>query len=165
MTEAALPVVFEDVVDSAWIDENHHVADYVYSLIFSKGETEFLKSIGIDAEYRLSTSCTVYTVESHICFKKEVLVRTHIKVRLQLLDAQSNKAHIFMELVNEAGDVCSHYESMLIHVTKLGTNPKSSPFPKTTHEKLKQLLADHTQLPWPVGAGRRIAIKLPGRDS
>ena len=69
-----LPLVcFEGVVLPEWVDYNGHLRDAFYSLLFSYGVDGLMDRIGLDAAGREALSHSLFTLEAHIHYLREVL--------------------------------------------------------------------------------------------
>lgn len=147
------------VVTSDLIDFNRHLSDIGYHTLFSKSEVSFFEKIEVNDEYRSETSCTVYTVESHATFLKEVLEGDRIRISFQILDLSNKAVHLFMKLENSAGQVCASHECMLLHVKKTPEGPKPYPFGRYQLANLVHIFSGDKDLPRPASAGRRISIR------
>lgn len=147
------------VVTSELIDFNRHLSDIGYHTLFSKSEVTFFEKIEVNDEYRAESRCTVYTVESHATFLKEVLEGDRITISFQILDLSNKAAHLLMELQNSAGQVCAYHECMLLHVKKMPEGPRPYPFGRYQLANLVHIFSKDKDLPRPPDAGRRIAIR------
>ena len=108
--------------------------------------------------------CSVYTVESHITFLKEVLEGETVSISFQMLDLSNKAAHVLMTLSNGAGDVCAYHECMLLHVKKTPDGPKPYPFGRYQLANLVHVYTKDKELPRPKKAGTRIAIRRHTAD-
>ncbi len=147
------------VVTADLIDFNRHLSDIGYHTLFSRSEVSFFEKIEVDDDYRSDTSCTVYTVESHATFLKEILEGDRICVSFQILDLSNKAVHVLMELKNGAGQVCAYHECMLLHVKKTSEGPRSYPFGRYQLANLVHIFSKDKDLPRPPNAGRRITIR------
>ncbi|HZE04173.1 MAG TPA: 3-hydroxyacyl-CoA dehydrogenase NAD-binding domain-containing protein, partial [Solirubrobacteraceae bacterium] len=59
-------------VEPEWIDYNGHLRDAYYVLIASLAVDALMERIGIDARYREESHCTLYTLEMHIHYLREI---------------------------------------------------------------------------------------------
>ena len=75
----------------------------------------------------------------------------------QLLDYDAKRMHYFEELVHaEEGWVSATSENMTLHVDMAAK--KVAPWPPEVMERLSVMKAEHSPLPLPEGAGRRISM-------
>ncbi len=149
---SALPPHREPVRDE-WIDYNGHVMDGYYSVIFGHAIDTVMVHIGLDAEYRQRTGCTLYTLESHVRFLREVKAGTSVEVRTRVVDVDAKRLRLCFEMVVD-DTVVATQESMTIHVDQqVG---RSSPWPDDVRSYCERLVE-----PPPDYAGR--AIGMPTR--
>lgn len=146
-------------VDKQFIDLNRHLSDVGYHTLFSRAEGVFHERIEIDADYRAQTGCSVYTVESHVSFLREVLEGDAVSISFQVLDISNKAAHVLMALRNRADEICAYHECMLLHVKKGPDGPKPYPFGRYQLANLVQIFSVDKALPRPERAGTRIAIR------
>lgn len=154
-------------VTAEWIDLNHHLSDIGYHTLFSRAEGEFHRKLEIDDEYRAATQCSVYTVESHLTFLKEIHEGDAVSISFQVLDISNKAAHVMMMMRNREGAVCAYHECMLLHVKKWPTGPKPYPFGRYQLANLVHVFSKDKELARPARAGTRIAIRrqTEGTDS
>lgn len=151
-------------VDEEFIDLNNHLSDIGYHTLFSRAEGELHQRVEIDADYRASTSCSVYTVESHVTFLKEVLKDDSVSISFQMLDLSNKAAHVLMTLRNSVGDVCAYHECLLLHVKKGPDGPRPHPFGRYQLANLVHIFTKDKEVPRPEQAGRQVAIRRRGGD-
>jgi acyl-CoA thioester hydrolase len=72
--------VYESTVIADWIDYNDHMQDAYYGLIFSYAVDAVQDAIGFDDAYRRRTGCTIYLLDDHKYFLKEVRVGAEHRV-------------------------------------------------------------------------------------
>jgi acyl-CoA thioester hydrolase len=99
-------------------------------------------------------------VETHVRYLREVHEGDPLRVRVQLLDYDAKRIHLFEQLLHATENwISATSESMTLHVDM--TAKKVAPFPDGVMRALAAMKAAHAHLPPPEGAGRRIA--MPGR--
>ena len=72
MNERSLTLLHQQPVLSEWIDYNRHMNVAYYVLIFDQSLDVFLDDIGLTREYRDSSNCTVYVLETHVTYIQAV---------------------------------------------------------------------------------------------
>ena len=81
-----LPLVcFEGVVLPEWVDYNGHLRDAFYSLLFSYCVDGLMDRIGLDAAGREALSHSLFTLEAHIHYLREVKLGAALEVRAQVV--------------------------------------------------------------------------------
>ena len=148
------------VVPEAWIDYNGHMMDAYYCMAFTEATEAFLDHVGLGAAYRAESGCGMYTVESHVCFAKSVLVGAAIHYESQLLGWDDKRLHLFHRMA-EAGsaDQVATNELMLLHVD-LATE-RVTAMPSARSRAVQRVASAQAALPAPKNAGRR--IRMPSR--
>ena len=147
---APLPL-FRQTVRDAWIDYNGHLSEAYYVLIFGFATDALMDGAGLDAAYRARTGCSLYTVEAHVRYLREVARDSELTVRTTVLGVDGKKLRLLHEMfVGEpSGDPVATEELFTLHVDQ-GTG-RAAPLPDATRERLSALAA-----PAPEWAGRGI---------
>lgn len=136
MTE--LPV-YPVKIEPEWIDFNGHVRDAYYGLAASYAVDGLMDHLGLDAAYRESTRCTLYTLEMHIHFKHEVKDSDDLKIVTSILDVDRKRIHAgFRFVCSRLADPAATADMMLLHVHQ-GEKPASAPLPDAVAERLRAL--------------------------
>ena len=152
--------LIDETARPEWIDYNGHLYDGYYAVIFAQATDEFLLRIGLTPEVRAQTRHTIYTLETHVRFLREVKVGATLRISCQLLDSDAKRARLFLTMQDVARDIlAATSEQMLISIDQSGAEPKSAPWLPESAGAIQELSKLHAQLPLPDGAGRSIAIK------
>ncbi|MBP2368100.1 thioesterase family protein [Pseudonocardia parietis] len=144
-------LVHTDRVRPEWIDYNGHLSEPYYVLVFGDATTALMDRAGLDAPYRAETGCSLYTVEAHVRYLREVGPDADLEVRTRVLGHDAKRLRIWHELHVE-GRLAATEELMCLHVGPDGTQP----FPAGVAAALDDL-ADDLDVPEPEHAGRSIA--------
>jgi acyl-CoA thioester hydrolase len=144
-------------IEAGWIDYNGHLRDAYYGLIVSLAADALMDRIGIDESYRQRSHNTLYTLEMHVHFLREVKQDATVEVTVRILGSDSKRIHAAFDM-RCAGDpeVVATAETMLLHVHQART-PAAAPFPP---EVLQQLAAFARSGADDASAGR--ASDIPG---
>lgn len=126
---------FRTTVRPEWIDYNGHMQDCYYGLIFSLAADEVQEAIGVGATYREETGCTIYLVEDHKFFLREVKEGAGIVVRTRVLAADSKRFHLYKQMYEGDALVCVG-EYMELHVNQYPT-PRAAHLPDEVQARLK----------------------------
>ncbi|WP_405593040.1 thioesterase family protein [Streptomyces sp. NBC_01092] len=160
MSTPRLPL-FHETVRPEWIDYNGHLSEAYYVLVFGFATDALMEHTGMDAEYRKSTGCSMYTVESHVRYLRDVPDRAQLVVVTRVLGAAGKKArfthemyvgteiHVGTEQEADAGPVAT-IELLALHVDQKAG--RATPFPGAVRERLAALVEQP-----PEWAGRSIA--------
>jgi acyl-CoA thioester hydrolase len=143
---AGIPVYGTPILPE-WIDYNGHLRDAYYGLIFSHSTDALMDRIGLDAAYRASTGCTLYTVEMHLHYLQEVKAADTAEVLLRILGLDAKRIHVALEL-NRKGKagVAAAAEVMLLHVHQHEGKVSTAPFPAAVAATLAALQAQSQSL-------------------
>lgn len=120
---------YRSAIDPAWIDYNGHLNDACYGLILTKAVDHLLDFVGLDANYRARTLCTMYTLESHINYLNEVKSTDEALVQPFLLDFDKKKVQIGLRMqCTRLTAPAATMDTLLLHVHQ-GEKPTTAPFP------------------------------------
>jgi acyl-CoA thioester hydrolase len=146
-------------IEAQWIDFNGHVRDAYYALAASYATDAFMDDIGVDAAYRQRTGCTLYTLEMHIHYLREVKRDDELCIHAAVIDFDRKRVHLGCRFVcARLEEAAATAEFMLIHVHQ-GDKPSVQSFPDTVSAKLaalKSAAPPHQQF---APGSRKIAIK------
>jgi carnitine 3-dehydrogenase len=150
--------LYQTTVHPDWLDYNYHMTEGYYGYAFGFASDAFIDYARMDAAYRARSNCTIYTVETHICFLRELPVDSPLNFTTQLLGYDEKRFHVFHQMFNsDANYLAATFESMMLHVNQeLG---RVVPFPAEIQAWLGEIAAAHSQLERPKQVGR--AIKMP----
>lgn len=148
-------------VSPDWIDYNGHMNVAYYVMVFDQAMDEFLNLSGLGKDYTLGGHGSVFALQNHIHYMREVSVSTRLGVNLQILDLDAKRIHVFFCMRDLSNDqVVSTSEILGIHVN--AQTRRSAEFPASQRQRLEALLAEHSSLATPRMAGHSIgtAAKL-----
>ncbi|SMG02201.1 thioesterase family protein [Burkholderia singularis] len=152
--------IYRDTVRSDWTDYNGHLRDAFYLLIFSFATDALLDAIGLDDAARRSRGRSVYTLEAHINYLREIKEGASVRVDVRVLAHDAKRLHLYLEMfANGADEAVSASEQMLLHVDTSG--PKAVPFDDDVAERIAQLHAMQRRYAAPAYAGRLIGLPAP----
>ena len=104
-------------VDAKWIDHNGHLNQSYYSWLFDLGLMEIFSAVGLGPPYIKARNCSTMTVESHLCFIREVFAGDPVRVSAQFIDVDDKRLHMYCELHHETeGWLSCTSEWMELHV-------------------------------------------------
>lgn len=127
---------YDTTVHPDWIDYNGHMRDAYYGLVFSHAGVSLQEQIGIDDAYRARHKCTVYLLEDHKFFLREVHESAALHIEMRVLDVDAKRYHLHLQMISDA-QVVAVCEFMELHVAQ---TPKPHGAPMPDHI-LKQLQA------------------------
>ena len=149
-------VILETRVAPEWVDYNGHMNDAEYARVFSLAVEALMDHIGLDAAGRSRHRYTLYTLETHLCYRREVHQDQPLEVALTLLDRDAKRLHAFFELFDEERNLLASSEQMLMGMDQQSGRPNAFPAPVT---EAIAALPHAEQGNWPALAGRSIAIR------
>jgi len=157
---AAIPLQ-RTAIAPEWVDYNGHLRDAYYWLLISLASDALMDRLGLDAAYRQRTACTLYTVEAHIHYLREVKRADVAEVGGRILDSDAKRIHAGFEL-RCAGqpEPAALAEVMLLHVHQ-GEPVTSHPFPAEVLAAIARAQDQTRGEPAPEPGSRRMS--LPAR--
>ncbi|WP_239155096.1 thioesterase family protein [Amycolatopsis sp. FDAARGOS 1241] len=141
------PLTHRDRVRPEWIDYNGHLSEPYYVLVFGDATTALMDAVGLDTAYRAATGASLYTVEAHVRYLREVPPDAELTVRTAVLAVAAKTVRLWHEL-QVGGEVVATEELVCLHVA----GGRSSPLPEAVAQQLRTYLA-----PLPEHAGRAIS--------
>ena len=121
--------VYRTGIAREWIDFNGHLRDAYYGLIVSLASDAFMERVGLDEAYRNRTRCTLYTLEMHLRFLREVKQTDVVDVSVRILRTDRKLIRAAFDLRCERyPDPVASAELVLMHVHQ-GEQPKGQSFP------------------------------------
>lgn len=152
-----VPLNFSVQVKEEWVDYNQHMNDAEYAKVFSKAGFQMMLSLGITREKLTEYNYTYFTLESHICYLKEVLLGEKIQLEWQLIDYDLKRLHVFFKMKDESGVPIATSEQMVIGVDH--QSRKSAQFPDEFLQKIEEAWDIHKEMDKPEQVGRVIGIR------
>jgi len=129
------------IVQPEWIDYNGHVNDGYYVVGFTK-------AVGLDQKYREASGCSIYTVEAHLTYQREVPPDTALAYETWVLGVDTKRLHLFHRMLHaDEGWVAATHELMLLHVDTV--NGGVAPMPPGIVDQLMDLRDAHATLERP----------------
>jgi len=155
--EAPLWFAEKEVVPE-WVDFNGHMNVAYYLVAFDHCVDELYNALGIGPDQMERTGCSVFTLEAHINYIREVVEGDPLRISGHLMDYDEKRIHSYFEMFHgDSGHLVAAMEQIGIHVDLAARKPV--PFSDEAMEVLEQLMASHRELPRPDYAGRVIGIR------
>jgi acyl-CoA thioester hydrolase len=155
------PSIYRCDIEPQWIDYNGHLRDAYYTLVFSQATDALMDEVGLDSGYRARTSCTLYTLEMHVHYLKEVKSTDSISVHARAIGIDAKRIHLGLELrCARLEEPAALGEFMLLHVQQ-APEPRSAVFPPEIQHRLDGWLALDARTLLPTLGSR--AMTLPRR--
>jgi acyl-CoA thioester hydrolase len=125
---AAAFTIYRDTVKPEWVDYNGHLRDAFYMLIYSLATDAFMDRIGLDDAGRRARQRTLYTLEAHISYLREIKEGAAVRVVAHVIAHDKKRIHLYMEMFEgDAAEPVSACEQMMLHIDSSGA-PKSASF-------------------------------------
>ena len=145
-------------VPRAWIDYNGHLNVGYYAVAFDQATDALLDHLDLGKAYRYSSGCSIFVLESHMTYVREVVEGDWLRFDTMVLDADDKCLHIFHEMHHECdGYLAATAEMMALHVNL--ENRRAAPFPDDRLPALNRLLAAVQGVARPSQCGRAIGIR------
>ena len=149
---------FRSRVEESWLDFNGHMNVAYYTRAFDDATELWWAFIGVGPAYVKAHGHSVFAVEAHVVYKRELRTGDPFHVTTQLLGFDPKRIHLFFEIHQSEKDYLSAtQELMAVHVDM--TKRAATPFPDNVLARLEEIEKAHSTLPIPDEAGRHIALK------
>jgi len=129
---------YRSAVDPAWIDYNGHMQDAYYGLVFSYAVDAMQDAVGLDAAYRQTTGSTIYLLEDHKFFLREVKLGAVLEVETRVIGLAPKRFQLWSEMFAD-GRRSAVSELMELHVTQV-PEPHGTPLPAEIYAQLEAAL-------------------------
>ncbi len=147
-----------EAVRPEWIDYNGHMNVAYYVLAFDHATDALLDYLDLGASYRQRANKSVFVLETHVTYDREVHAGDPLRFTTQVLGHDAKRLHVFHHMYHATeGFLVATTELIMLHVD-LATRC-SAPMPDTVLAKAEALARAHAALPKPPQAGRVIGIK------
>lgn len=144
-------------VKDSWVDHNGHMNDAEYNRVFSDATDAWLAYLGLDKETIAQSQYTVFTLENHVMYLKEIKVDELISVNVELYDYDAKRLHVFMTLRDTNLSRCATYEVMLMGMNTAIDKPEV--FPEMIKKAIEDYATINTIKNKPQELGHLIGIK------
>jgi acyl-CoA thioester hydrolase len=150
--------LYHGVVAPEWLDYNGHMMDGYYLVAFTFATEAVLEYLGFGAAYRERTGCTIYTVEAHLNFLRELKADAPLRYATQLLGCDAKRFHVFHTMSHaHEGFVAATNELMFLHVDQ--AELKVTAMPEDRLSRVQAVCDAHAHLPRPPQAGRSVGLR------
>jgi acyl-CoA thioester hydrolase len=151
--------LMDTAVARDWVDYNGHMNDAAYALVFSRSGDALMDRIGLDAAARKASGRTLYTLQIMLHYFKEALEGAPLSVACQLLEHDSKRMRLWLEMrAGAEGDLLAASEQLLLSVDNSAA-PRAAPWRPETLAALDALAQAQRGMAVPPQAGRGIALR------
>ena len=153
-----------------WVDANRHMNDGYYAVAFGEASWRVQDHLGLHEEYRARTGGTLYSVEAHLTWARELSLGQRLHIESLVLGVDAKRLRVFHRLfASDEGYAAATMDVMMLHVAQGEDVVRTSPFPGDIARHLEQVAAEHAVLGVPEEAGRVVrdighVIQAPGRS-
>ena len=144
------------VIRPDWIDSNGHMNLAYYIVVFDQALDVVFDALDIGTAYRGRTGNSTFAAETHTLYRREVTEGETVRVSSRLLGVDAKRLHWFQEMRHVGSEeIAATLEQLNLHIDM--RTRRVAPWPV---DRVAALRAATDPGPWPIAAGRRIA--LPG---
>src|SRR5690606_5470680 len=131
-------------VKPEWVDYNNHLNDGYYVVIFSLASDAFQDWICMSDAERRATKTTIYTLEAHVNYLREVKQGEEVEIRTQPIGCDQKRYHLArsMHTARLGDEIAAAGEFMLANIDASG-EPKTAPFRPEVAARLTEIMATH----------------------
>lgn len=141
-----------------WVDFNGHMNVAYYLMAFDHCVDELYNGLEVGPAQLDETGCSVFTLEAHINYVREVVEGDPLRICGRLIDYDEKRLHTYFEMFHATGDhLVAAMEQIGMHVDLQARKPV--PFSEGRMGVLEELMAAHRALPPAEYAGRVIGIR------
>lgn len=164
-------LIYRDRVRSEWVDNNGHLRDAFYLLLFSLATDALMDDIGLDhpatqpalapgADANTRRGHSLFTLQCQLHFQHEVKDGAQVEVRTRILAIDAKRLHLYcsLHLAGQEQEMAA-CEQMQLHVDMTG--PKACAFLPEVLAKVQALAAQDAT--WPRSPLIGKVIGLPRR--
>jgi acyl-CoA thioester hydrolase len=126
---------YRDSVRPEWIDYNGHLSEPFYVLVFGDATTNLMNVVGMDESYRTTTGASLYTVEAHVRYLREVGPEAKLLVTTSVISAGPKKVRFCHEMWVD-GTLVATEELLALHVA----GARAAPFPDRVAARLTEYI-------------------------
>lgn len=141
-----------------YIDANGHMNVGYYGVIFDTASDLPCAALDIGFPMISRHKLTIFTIESHLTFQREILEGRPLNFTFQMLDFDAKRMHFFMTMRDADSAEISATQEVMSMCIDMATR-RSTSWPPDAMEKLTLLSAVHSTRPRPPEAGRVIGIR------
>ena len=140
-----------------WVDANRHMNDGYYAVAFGEASWRVQDHLGLHAEYRERTGGTLYSVEAHLTWGRELALGQRLHIESLVLGVDAKRLRVFHRLfASDESYAAATMDVMMLHVAKGDDGVRTTPFPADIACHLKKVATEHAALEVPPEAGRAV---------
>jgi len=145
-------------VEPDWIDYNGHMNVAYYHMAFDRSTDRFLDTIGLGEDYLARESGSMFALEDHMTYQRELEKGDPLRITLQFLDFDEKRVHYFLRMYHaDEGYLAATMEHLSIFID-MGMR-RSARMPPEVHQALAVVFEEHRHLDRPEEVGRLMGIR------
>jgi len=149
--------LYQTAIKPEWIDEYGHMNVAYYVLICDQATYAFWEHVNDSRPLERRGGLEYAVVEAHVNYLRELRLGDPVEVTTQLIGADEKRFRLFHTLRQTAGDFVSATNEVMALGFDLGSR-RLAPFAARVQARLQEVLAEHSRLGVPEGAGRGIGM-------
>jgi acyl-CoA thioester hydrolase len=147
-----------------WIDYNGHLNVAYYVLAFDEAFDDFMDLIGIDAAFREARKQSIFTLELHVSYLREVTEGAPLRFTFQLLAHDAKRVHYLLRMYHaEEGTHLSSCEGICAYIDLAAR--RTAEMPPEILERVAKIAESHAGLAWPEEVGHVIGLPRKRRTA
>ena len=150
--------LYETSVLPDWLDWNDHMNVAYYVLAFDKATDALFGFVGVAEAYIDERHLTMFAVECHVTYSRELRGGDPIRITTQLLGYDAKKMHFVHHMYHiDDGYLAAASEWMAVHIDM--ETRRSAEFPDDIARRLGDIRDAHAALPVPPEVGRVMSLQ------
>jgi len=150
--------IWRGTVEPGWIDYNGHMNVAYYHMAFDQSTDRFLEQIGLGENYLAREAGSMFALEDHMTYQRELERGDPLRITLQLLDFDEKRVHYFLRMYHAKKDyLAATMEHLSIFIDMRVRRSASMPPP--VHRALAELYEQHRRMARPEEVGRLMGIR------
>ena len=150
--------LYETSVLPDWLDWNDHMNVAYYVLAFDKATDALFRFVGVAEAYIDERHLTMFAVECHVTYSRELRGGDPIRITTQLLGYDAKKMHFVHHMYHiDDGYLAAASEWMAVHIDMEAR--RSAEFPDDITRRLGDIRDAHAALPVPPEVGRVMSLQ------
>lgn len=146
------------VVRPEWIDYNGHMNVGYYVVAFDRATEAVCVHLGIGEAYRRRADATMFVVEAHVTYDREVLEGAPLEFRTRLVGHDAKRLHLLHRMFHAGeGYLAATNELLCLHVDL--ARRRAAPLPEEALERIRELAGRHAGHGPTEGVGRAVGIR------
>jgi acyl-CoA thioester hydrolase len=151
------PVLYETRVRPEWVDYNGHMSEAYYVLVAGYTTDALLDLIGMGDAFRRRTGHSLYTLEAHITYLREIREGEPIQVTTRVVEVDHKRVHLLHDLRHgQQGHAVATEELVACNVD--AATGRSATLLEPVAQNLRDLEASHRLLPADARIGRSVSL-------